>query len=863
MRFTPSSNWSLIASASNRVVTWTVSVRKTTVLSDSLSTGTWLDVTNYLTELPSITQRIEYELGQFSSDSVSFTARNIDWWEANIFNASDSEYLELKITATLSSGSTVTSDTFYAFSGFIDKVGVQWDELGDTVSFDVFTADEIGNRISALSVNTQYYSADVDGSATVGLVLPRITGVYVVEPLVPSVDLTVGLHVIEYVNITNQIRLDDGAYETISATGFLTCYNSDLSQAVSLYINMDELETNAESLKDYLVVDTYLDPLPKQPYYGISIGQYLKNLYSALGVSTSSIATNNVLKINSHDSTKRISYYDFPPNNSSVTGERVSICNVGTDIWVGIGNKLYRRTPTTEVYTLKVTLTSGLTILKLIYNDRNDEIWIASSSTSSRTRANRITSFIVDATTESNTLSLTYGAGLHTINVIDYNYTGASYKYGLMLVDNDEYTQIAKCISSNGSGTITSATVDTNTMTNDGVNPLQKYNLTGFGVITESGKRYTWDSYDRASLAVVIDCYLRSAYVNGSGSFVVDTPSAVTFSTGEPFAKDISSVEFVGHLAGGGYDSASSTIYYWTKTGEYGTTPMSKVLSPETGGPYTSTAVVGISDTNAPNTQSAFIAGGSGLFYYSTNGHTANLTWKLYELDISGVPVFTDIGDIISKYGALTYDSSDDVVYGVDRGIIYQYDTEINLYTKIVFEDVSIKEALSQLLKAFNLIGTISSHKKAFVYRRGNNSGTIQTTGNNATLDTSNTVNIQKLSNDYQKIAVIEMSSGDTSTLYDGTTFLASVLSESRVLSISNDAIPENIVKDMAKWFFTFYNTSHDRYTLDVNTALMQYEVMDGASVTYSTTKLTKTATGLIVAQTINKDGSLQLEVIF
>ena len=65
MRFTASDNWNLIARSSNYAVTWTVSIKKTANLNDALSAGTWVDVTSFLVEFPSISSRIEYELGQF------------------------------------------------------------------------------------------------------------------------------------------------------------------------------------------------------------------------------------------------------------------------------------------------------------------------------------------------------------------------------------------------------------------------------------------------------------------------------------------------------------------------------------------------------------------------------------------------------------------------------------------------------------------------------------------------------------------------------------------------------------------------------------------------------------------------------
>jgi hypothetical protein len=85
----------------------------------------------------------------------------------------------------------------------------------------------------------------------------------------------------------------------------------------------------------------------------------------------------------------------------------------------------------------------------------------------------------------------------------------------------------------------------------------------------------------------------------------------------------------------------------------------------------------------------------------------------------------------------------------------------------------------------------------------------------------------------------------------------------SDTLSVSCEVIPDDLVQDLAKYFFTFFNADHDKYAFNVDAALMQYEVMDGASVTFAATKIAKTATGLITAQTINEDGSMSVEVLF
>ncbi len=808
MRFTPSANWNTVAASSNRIVTWTVSIKKTTTLNAALSAGTWLDVTTYLTELPAIQQRIEYELGQFSSDSISFTAKNIDWWEANVFNATEAQYLELKITATLSS--PLTTDVFYAFSGFIDKVGVQYDELNDTVSFDVFTADELGNRISILNVNTQYFNTSVDGSGTDGLILPRMTGIFVTSSAVASYNLKVGLHSIEYVNATSQIRLDDGDYTTLSgANQSVTLANLAADQKITLYIQAASVPVSEESITDYVIVETEGTVLPQQPHYGLSIGQFLKKLNAEVGIDTTTLDT---LKIASHDSTKRISYYDIPPENIAITGARYGICFDGTDIWVGVGNKLYKRQSSDESYTLMGTLTAGFGIGKLLYNSRNNQIWIMSSSDGafSTDEFDRINAFDIGTDTVTNTISTTLRGSFPSAHIIDYNYTGSSYKYALVYIDAPNVKEVTISVTTLSLATVYTATGGWGSDSN------------GVGFI-KGGNKYIWQETDGATGK------LHQFSVSAAGAWVDDSYLLNNHAN-------------LATIFNGAYNVTDDKLYYSGIGGSLYSVPVNSATAP--------TEITGYSIQGA----NAFVSDGSTYVYFSENRN-------LYH--ISANTVTSVDTSIASSYGGLTYSGS--TLYGLDyEGRIFQWSATIVLYTKkYAYDDDSLNSIRTQLLTSFNLTQTLSSHKKAFVYRRGNDSGTIQTTGNNITLTTANVSQIQKIANEYAKMLLVTVANSDESHCYNGTAFDSKILSDKISLEISNDLIPTNIVKDLAKWIFTFYNTAHDKYIFSVDVPKMEYEVMDGADVTFTSTKIAIDSTGLITGQSINNDGTMELEVIF
>jgi hypothetical protein len=206
-----------------------------------------------------------------------------------------------------------------------------------------------------------------------------------------------------------------------------------------------------------------------------------------------------------------------------------------------------------------------------------------------------------------------------------------------------------------------------------------------------------------------------------------------------------------------------------------------------------------------------------------------------------------------------------DIIYGVDSiRRLWKFDTVLNMHiNRPVGDGESIKSMLSRILQSFNLIGTISANKTAIVYRRGNDAGDLQNTGNALALTQSNVANISSVVNDYRAVAWVSVTSGDTTYSYDGTTYNAGILSDARSMEVSNDLIPEELVQDVCKYFYNFYKNNHTRYIFEVNAPLMQYEPVDEFSIATTTTKiLVNSVAGLILAQTINENGSMTIEGI-
>lgn len=823
MRFTPSSNWTSIAAGSNRVVTWTVSVKKTTSISASLSTGTWLDVTSYVVDVPNITQGIEYELGQFTSDSVSFSARNIDWWEANVFNASASEYLELKITATLSRGSTTTSDTFIAFSGFIDKAGVIYDELNDSVQFDVFTADELGNRRSILNVNTQYVNNDVDGSGTPGSILPRIPGLYVMDADVASYQLKVGLHSIEYEynGGTKQARLDGGAWLTLRGTdGIDTLTSEDGNEKIDVYVDVSELYTSSDTRTDYIIVETAGDTLPRNPVYEYNVKRYIKSAFSEIGITS---VTFDSLVFNTYNGNKRLSFYDLPPNDVSIYGKRYALVSDGTDMYVAVGNRVFKRSTSTEEYTLVFTITGSDTtvfVKKMFYNSRNNDLYVVYTKTGVGDCARRYDIGAVTLSSEVVLDAVADSLNIYAMLLIDYNYTGSSYKYGLLY--NDVATTAVKFLD-DSSLTVSTVITMGNPSAADASFLFEKSTGVWWVMIKSAPTTYNFNE----------------VVVNGSGTWV---DNSSTFAAMPKFVA-------------GCYNTTEDTLYFFASNGLGSYDVRSYTLD---GSAVLTDIVTSISFSTYP---CIFCASNDSVYFTVSAVSGIYTKGTLYEVSASTIDDSLS-GVEPSAYSSMTYT---DRLYGIQlyTGRLFQWHTSINMFLNDTEPSGTIKGVLSKIFNAYNLVSTVSANKTAFVYRRGNDSGTIQTTGNSLALTTSNTSQIQKVLNHYQKVLWVQVTSGTTTYSYDGTTYNAGILADSKTLTVSNDLIPSNVVQDVCKYFFAFYNANHDRYTFNVDTADMQYEVMDGCSVTFSTTKIGQTATGLITSQTINNDGSMKLEVIF
>jgi hypothetical protein len=169
------------------------------------------------------------------------------------------------------------------------------------------------------------------------------------------------------------------------------------------------------------------------------------------------------------------------------------------------------------------------------------------------------------------------------------------------------------------------------------------------------------------------------------------------------------------------------------------------------------------------------------------------------------------------------------------------------------------------VLRAFSLLGNINSYKKANVYRRSDASGVPVTTGNTLTATIVDTASLMQVISAYGPVEWVEVTNGNVTSSYDGTTWNRKTSTQTKKLSINNVYIPDLIVDDITFYLYQFFKTKRDRYVIGVGTPSFQFEPFDNCNMTYTTTKIQKTITGdgyPLYAVSYQADGSMEIEVL-
>jgi hypothetical protein len=234
--------------------------------------------------------------------------------------------------------------------------------------------------------------------------------------------------------------------------------------------------------------------------------------------------------------------------------------------------------------------------------------------------------------------------------------------------------------------------------------------------------------------------------------------------------------------------------------------------------------------------------GGDGLTYPMANDRVENPNKLTY--------------DPVSGNYYLLYDLSN---------LLVQYSKKISMYIGVEanWSGMFIIDAIREIEQSFELVGIISPDKKVIVYRRFDEDGNPKTSGQTASITIGETEDIQKEENYICACTAIVVDNGIESHSYDGTDFDPGFLGDGRIATINGRFIPTEILKDIAFYAYKFFNKNLSMYTFPLaNVALWQHECFDGLSVTFTETKIKKTATGPLYGVGIDPSGSTIFQVL-
>jgi hypothetical protein len=798
----------MYARALVKTVSWRLYIRKTSSLSDVLSTGTWTEITSRILSAPPAIADLEWEVGSVSMSSMSLTGVDIAWWKANVFDASD--YIELKIIFTLGLDTDACSDLVYAFSGFLEK-DPQYNELADSVAFNASTAQDIGNGIPAEKLSIQYVNTDIDGAGTDGLILPNIPLLFVKDAGVTDYFLKIGTHTIGYKFTAGspdvyEANLDGGEWVTLS-NGDNTLGNAatpgDDTERVMLYVaDTTHLPKAGEEIQDSVIVVAEGDTLPRQWHRYISVRAMLRKIFAQVGIET---ITFDTLEMDVAEAGSKVSFLDAPPNDDTIWDVKYAMVSDGTDLWIAVRNRLYKRNMVTGEYTLKATLTSGRVITRLWYDETNDAVWVYSQQSLTNEAGSLLRHTISTAANSSEislpnsnrySIELFPGWGLVYVNTATRAVRG---------VDFDTLTEQL---------IITAATLGYGV----GDGPMAGFVYMHDGHLFIQTREVGVGDYYH-------ELYYDVIWEDGGKVLTLTAPYQVA-----------------------AFDDAEDRIYFYDGVN-------CKVKShPRTSATETELLTLG------QEIVEAMVYTGGKVYV------TTPKLGQLWELESNNAALLNFLGPrLYTKY--FCFAELDGRIYGIDEGgRLYHYADKLAMYIPLAdFSGSQVTGALNAIVNSFQLLSSISSTKQAFIYRRGNSSGAIQTTGNALSLTITDVSQILETIRYTEACGLAVVDNGSVRYTYDGSVYNVETLSDVRRISIDSPLVPNEIVQDLCHHIYQYFKTARTMYVLDLGCVpLFQYEPCDGLSVDFTATKIQKTsAAGVIYGTTLTPDGSMQVRGVF
>jgi hypothetical protein len=813
MRKSVSDNYNIFAQAAGKTIHWKVSIKKTASLSELHSEGTWIDVTDYMSKdnLDSINCSTETEDGKIKTDELTLMGLDIAWWKTNIFNATD--YLEVKIEFWINN---LTADTMVLFSGWIDKLHdvfvVSCNEKKNIVEFKVNSYVEYAERLSAVRLCTQVKNDNIDGAGTSAIMLQKIWGIFVTNANITSYVLKKGIHTLnyDYNGGTKRIQLDGGEWIYLISSNFYILTNADGDQKLEIYALVGLL--SAINSSQEIIVTNQGDTLPYTWYNYYFVFYLLKKLFSLIGITNYSF---DDFKITTSDGRYTTSFYEIPPGDSFYSVPQVLYWDATNNIlWIGVGDKIYKRNMTTHQYTLvgqlpsssgysverfipdrisqnqiwgialkwgyytrifRITISTGsISAWSLVHHYTTDQIWKLKNITFAPSYGSSGSFFYFDQlgapytnfwifdcamATESQAYTMSY-----TVAARVAWSTGSDFYY---FRDNGATYAIERLVYSGGTWNLQSK-LSTNKVNNGIYSPLESAGGKVYGSSTPNEKLYVYDV------------------------------SANTYT------------EFGSHR-GVNFEVREAWVYYQIATSGKPSTLMSGALTPLPGDDFT-------------------------------------------------IPTGSTIGD---KF-LLSFDLANSKIFILlaTSGLLTLYSPTISMFieTEVNGGGKSLIDIVKDITVGYLLRARVSTIKQCHVLRRIDQSGNIITSGNVVTLNADRIKDFDE-NNAADVSDVVEVSNQDDTTNYDGSNYNVACIDNERIYPLSNNYIPSRLLKDYAYWIYQYMHHVRNKYRLETPPLpFFQYEPFDGASLEFSG-KIVVGKSGIILGQTMTKFGKTEFEV--
>jgi hypothetical protein len=815
MRKSVSAEYNIFAQAAGKTIHWKVSMKKTNSLSELQSEGTWIDVSDYLeNSMPGkIDDRIELGENQFISASLTLKGLDIAWWKTNIFNATD--YLEVKIEFWINN---LTADAITLFGGWVDKKGDQfcakYNERKNTVEFTVYSYQEYAQRMSAVTLVQCPYEDNIY-SGNPGLPLNNMSGVWIINANVSGYVLKKGVHKIDYdYNAGSpRLRLDNGTWVSVS-TGLYTLTSESGLEKVEVYTTSGVLPTGTSST-DIIVISAGTT-LPNIWYRYNYIFDILKTIAQKMGVTQYEL---DQYLLSTYDDSYITSYY----GRLSIEGTGIAAIafdKIQNWLWIGTTDgKVYIRDIDTNQLSLAGTITGTSIRIEKFFMEKvgSGEIWgIASNS------SNVVIIFKIDHDLNKSqwTLSLTNTVAINGMVLA----TGIGSAGAIYFVNNDYVSVYYFDLS-------LASEVDTS------------INLDYYGIQYSGGCGWT----------------------NGNDYFVL-----VTSTTSFPHTRYLIRV----------YKSGS-TWYKQTKNGgssftfniQYGIYNIleQRYIFTDTSSQlraynHSTDNFTSISGGIPPQKKNYTYDEDNGIVYYfcasivvfkvQNNVLSSFGNIRLPDNEFTGIPInnFNFVFDNLEErfWGTFLY-----------TRILFQFCQYSSMFLEeeLDGENKTLWDALVELCEGFNLLPSVSSNKKLYTYRRSDDDGNIITTGQSITLNANNAKDITQETGAEETYDMVKVSNGISEESYDGTTFGVKAFDNEKVYEIENPYIPPDLLKTFAVWMWKYWSVSHKRYSIPTPLIpFFQYGPYDGAVMNFSG-KIVEAGTGIIVGQSISRNGATEFEV--